>query len=404
MTGRQNDMGRTQVERLYKKLLLSLMLTIVISSSPLYAQASTCLTACAGSSDYQHPNSFLHFSRNHFPNASELADRDTADNTSWRHSFDIVITQEGPQITVFDNLGVAHTFDPSAAGQFTPTMKNSGTLVLNNGDFQWTNKEGVLHQFRGSYLSEITSTENDTLKLNYDNRRLSTISNAQGDSITLNYRANSLASITNPQGTTTQLSNHSCPAATTSDSDNCDTEQHPIPGFNLTPTQSNVVRLDARPASCESYFIEYFGTTRGSEIENGLSSLSPYRTMQSTVRSFPIVDFISGDSWIVVRSRDLASPSFNDEQTPNALFYRLMRDGKDIQDRFLTPLSDNGFVTAEEQGVTTTLEVGPNSQNVVLQLIIRDQIASSAHWEQIERARELLSQRYDIHLEVVIIP
>jgi hypothetical protein len=126
--------------------------------------------------------------------------------------------------------------------------------------------------------------------------------------------------------------------------------------------------------------------------------------MQTTVRSFPIIDFVNNNEWIVVRSRDLASPSFNDEETPNALFYRLMRDGREIQDRFLIPLEDEGFVTAQEQGVTTTLEAGVEPHNVILQLVIRHQIASPSHWQQIARARELLTQRYDIRLEIVIIP
>ena len=81
-----------------------------------------------------------------------------------------------------------------------------------------------------------------------------------------------------------------------------------------------------------------------------------------------------------------------------------MRDGKEIQDRFLTPMAEDGFVTAEEDGVTTTLEAMQAVQNLTLQLVIRDQIASPSHWQQIARARELLLERYDVRLEVVIIP
>lgn len=365
--------------------------------------ANECLIPCENTFDYQHPNSFLHFSRNHYSKEDLSGSIEEAStNGSWRHRFDIVITQDGPQLTVFDEQGLRHTFNANESGQYNPLSESSGTLTKKNGEFHWTNSNAVHHKFQGSYLTEITSPDNETLRLQYTQQKLNTISNAYGDSISLNYHDNSLASLTTPDGRTVELANDVCLTQTYPET--CDTEQQPLANFQTNSHQSNVIRVDARPVSCESYFIEYFGTTRGSEIELGLSSHPPYRHMQTTVRSFPIIDFINGNQWIAVRSRDLASPSFNDADTPNALFYRLMRDGREIQDRFLSPLEENGFVTAEEDGVTTTLEAGVDPQNLVLQLVIRHQIASTAHWQQITRARELLAQRYNIELEVVIIP
>lgn len=388
-----------------KRYITTLLLTAFFSYSIKFNYAIECHTSCAESIDYQHPTSFLQFSRTHYPGDTLSAGSEESLTGGFsRHRFDIVITQDGAQTTLFDHLGSRHTFSASDNGQYTPLSVASGALSLENGEFQWTNNEGVQHEFQGSYLTSITSPNNETLRLQYARQQLVSISNAQGESINLNYENNSLTTLTTPQGTTVDLASQNCLTQTATDPETCDTQQHPLNDFYFDPTQSGVSTLDARPASCESYFIEYFGTTRGSEIESALAELLPYQNMQSTVRSFPIVDFVNHPDWIVVRSRDLANPSFNDEETPNALFYRLMRDGREIQDRFLTPMEVNGYVTAEEQGVSTTLEAGLDPHNMILQLVIRHQIASPSHWQQIARARELLLQRHDIQLEVVIIP
>jgi hypothetical protein len=390
---------------LFKCHTAAQFLLVFIGYSLNATHANECLTSCANSSDYQDPTSFLHFSRSHYPSETlAINSEEPSTNGSWRHSYDIVITQDGPQTTIFDHLGSRHIFNANEDGHYIPFSAVDGTLSLENGEFQWMNNEGVQHEFQGSYLTQITSANNETLTLLYTQQRLASISNAQGESIDLNYQNNSITSLTTPQGATVELPNHTCLTQNVPHAETCDTDQHPLAGFNSQLSQSGVSTIDARPASCESYFIEYFGTTRGSEIEQALTALPPYQHMQTTVRSFPIVDFVNTNEWIVIRSRDLANPSFNDEETPNALLYRLMRDGQEIQDRFLTPMEENGFVTAEEQGVTTTLETGIEPQQLVLQLVIRHQIASPSHWQQIARARELLTQRYDIRLEVVIIP
>lgn len=386
----------------YRFISTSTLLLICSVLNPTHA--NSCLASCLTASDYQHPSSSLNFSRNYFPDKTSLENTQEALQARWRHNFDIVITQASPQTTIFDQFGNRHVFNVNEAGYYIPLLETSGTLFLDNGDFNWVSNDGFRHSFQGSYLTEITSPDNDTLKLNYLNRQLRSVSNVQGETLVFNYRNNSIAGFTTPQGETVELTDHSCTEGSTTEPQSCDAEQHPITGFNSSPAPSGAIRIDARPASCESYFIDYFGTTRGSEIETGLATLAPYRTMQATVRSFPIIDFVNHDEWIAVRSRDLASPSFNDEQTPNALFYRLMRDGQEIQDRFLTPLAEDGFISVEEDGVTTRLEAGSESQSVVLQLVIRHQIASPSHWQQIDRARELLQQRYKIDLEVVIIP
>lgn len=388
-----------------KPHVTTLLLVALFSYSIKTTYAIECLTSCADSIDYQHPTSFLQFSRTHYPGDTVSAgSHESLTDSFSRHRFDIVITQDGAQTILFDHLGFRHTFSASDNGQYTSLSVASGVLSLENGEFKWTNNEGVQHEFQGSYLTRITSPNDETLRLQYARQQLVSISNAQGESINLHYENNSLTSLTTPQGTVVELASHNCLTQTATDPETCDTQQHPLNDFYFEPAQSGVSALDVRPASCESYFVEYFGTLRGSEIESALATLSPYQNMQSTVRSFPVVDFVNNQDWIVIRSRDLANPSFNDEETPNALFYRLMRDGREIQDRFLTPMEDNGFVTAAEQGASTTLEAGLDPHNVILQLVIRHQIASPSHWQQIARATELLMQRHDIQLEVVIIP
>ncbi|MGK0231071.1 MAG: hypothetical protein ACI9US_003748 [Gammaproteobacteria bacterium] len=405
LTKRQKGMCMETSRTPIKCQNASLFLLAFLGYSVNITHANECLTFCANSSDYQDPASFLHFSRSHYPSETLSTNaKESPTNGNWRHRYDIVITQDGPQTTIFDHLGSRHTFNTNEDGQYISLSAVDGALSLKNGEFQWMSNDGVQHQFKGSFLTEITSPNNETLRLQYTQQRLVSISNAQGDSIDLNYQNNSITSLTTPQGTTVELANHTCVPQSAPHPETCDTDQHPLASFNSEPAQSGVSTLDARPASCESYFIEYFGTTRGSEIEQALATLPPYQHMQTTVRSFPIVDFVNNTEWIVLRSRDLANPSFNDEETPNALFYRLMRDGREIQDRFLAPMEENVFVTAEEQGLTTTLETGIEPQQLVLQLVIRHQIASPSHWQQIARARELLTQRYDIQLEVVIIP
>jgi len=110
------------------------------------------------------------------------------------------------------------------------------------------------------------------------------------------------------------------------------------------------------------------------------------------------------DRLIAVRSRDLTSSSFNDPSNPNALLYRINRDAREMHDSFIQPLAENGFVSTTENGITTTIHNDGEDQHLVLQLLIRDNIASPSHWEQIALARENLARNYQITLEVILIP
>ena len=149
--------------------------------------------------------------------------------------------------------------------------------------------------------------------------------------------------------------------------------------------------------------MQYYGTDRGFAIESGLNLHAPYNTMQPTLRTFPVIDFIDDNALYVVTSRDLGNRTFNSPTRPDALLDQLLQDGEDIQTRFLDVLESEGSISASELGQTTTISAD-DVRPVVLQLVIRDGIASAAHWQQIAIAREELQRRYGITLEVVIIP
>ena len=192
-----------------------------------------------------------------------------------------------------------------------------------------------------------------------------------------------------------------CPADTV-----CDTEAFPPPeGFLDGPGIPGAVRRDVRPGSCRSHFVEHVGTRRGLAIEHGLGRLDGTGIGLPTVPSFPIVDFVTADELVVVRSRDLASPTY-DDPTRDALYERLMRDGRDVERLLLAPLSEDGHVAAPAPagvGGIRRIETTP-ARTVVLELVVRHGMASASQVAQIERARVELARRYGIELRVVEIP
>ena len=188
-----------------------------------------------------------------------------------------------------------------------------------------------------------------------------------------------------------------------SDKNQCDVDSAGAHRFEPLINTGVHIELDARPASCESYFVDYYGTKRGSEIEAGLLNYPPYNSMTPTLRTFPIIDFISDTELIVVNSRDLGSRTYNSETNPTALLDRLLKDGEQIQTRFLDVLERDGSITASELGQSTTINAD-ELKPITMQLVIRDGIASASHWQQIETARQILMARHGVELEVVVIP
>ena len=184
----------------------------------------------------------------------------------------------------------------------------------------------------------------------------------------------------------------------------CDTQQSPLSEhFFVQSNIPNAIQLDARPNSCRSYFVEFYGTDRGTQIELGFSQLDRYANTLSTVRSFPIVDFYHDGIAQIIISRDLSSPTYNNANNPDALFDRLLQDGHNIEDRLLGPLSENGSITVNELGQSTTLTSDQIDQ-LYLELVIQQGMASASHIDQILRAKEDLFERWRINLRIIEIP
>ena len=401
-----------------------------------HAAALDCTSDCLTTTDYQHPVTNLKFTRIAIGNNSRNNLPDLDEQPVWRHRFEIVLTQQGDSRIVFDHAGNRHVFHPATQGGYNAQSLEGGELIHTDTGYQWINDKGVAHNFRGSYLVDITYPEKSTqtsmtkpnpqnnrqhvksttslnpqsLTLHYTHRRLSSVTDQLGNRIRLSYTSEGVVQLTTPDGETLRYPARYCANVAEEETEACDTQANPLPSNSVVNidalkrhTQTSIAHLDARPASCQSYFSDYFGTERGSQIESAIKALAPYDSLTPTVRSFPIVDFVDGSRLVVLRSRDLTSSSFNDPTNPSALINRLLRDGKEIQTRFVEPLNTHQLLSHTELGNTTTIVKKPD-QTVVLQLLIQQHMASASHWQQIERARVQLLARYGIQLEVVLIP
>ncbi len=125
--------------------------------------------------------------------------------------------------------------------------------------------------------------------------------------------------------------------------------------------------------------------------------------MESTIRTFPVIDFVNGDELFVVHSRDLGSDTYDPVQHPDALLDALLEDGREVDENFIQPINEQGQLSASELGQSTTIRA-EDVGSITLQLIIRDGMASADHWRQIREAQDQLQQQYGVTLEVVIIP
>ena len=288
-----------------------------------------------------------------------------------------VLTTEDGRYTVFDPLLNEHSFTQHNNGELVADAKTSGTLVHLVGQrYRWTDGNGQQYRFEGSQFVglERASEALECLPLpNPDSEVIDPPTNSPGTE------------------------------ESTEEESQCDSETHGAHSFSTPGYAGELTLLDARPASCESYFVEYYGTQRGSEIETGLHQHSPYQSMTATLRTFPVIDFYDDNALYVVHSRDLGNRTFNSTTRPNALLDQLLKDGEQIQTRFIDVVLQDGSVTASELGNSTTIS-DDQLRPVTLQLVIRDGMASASHWQQIVEAREILGARYGITLEVVLIP
>lgn len=358
-----------------------------------------CPGNCVLISDYQHADSALQYSRS-------LSTGTTATDGRvpiWRDRYAMRLTRDGDARIVFDQHGQAHRFEPQPDGSFRAVDGGAGTLHLENGVHHWVDAQQTETLFHGSYPVQLQFPDDQRLHLSYRDGTLAAIRDDDGRQILLDRLADSSTRIELPDGRVLTVEQPACETPTPEQDAECDAQDPSHSAFDDSALPAGARRLDARPGPCQSYFIEFYGTERGDQIERGISLLAPYNQMLLTNRSFPIVDFIDGTELIAVRSRDLSSPSFNNPQDPLALYDRLLRDGSEIESRFLEPLRENGFISHTEQGRTTTIQDNP-AQSMSLHVLVQQGMTSLSHWQQIDRARAELQQRYGISLEIVLLP
>ena len=379
--------------------------------------------------------------------APEGGDRTrTLAGNGWRHDFDIVLTASGTSRLVHDEQGRWHRFEPvepddastdaDVENRYRATRAADGELRATGDRYEWRRDDGTRVHFGGSVPTRVESVTGKVRALHYLEGRLRAVSGADRPTLLFAYESGTLESISLPDGTRWKIvrdgaggpvpvrddvTGECAPLPSDRDPDRdsaaeqegdderppardeapCDSATSPPPARFLNgPGVPGALRLDARPASCRSYFSDFVGTARGAAIEIGLGDILHYGGYTATVRSFPIADFI-GEELRVVRSRDLSLPTYDARE--DGLLERLLRDGEEIEQRLLDPLERAGRLELRELGRTTTLLHDPD-RPVVLELIVRHGLASPDQIRQVARARALLAERHGIVLRVIEIP
>jgi len=370
---------------------------------------------------------------------------DTSLGQGWRHSFDLLLTADEFNFTIFDESGTRHTFRRTADSSVFQFERSSdvvqeSTLSFSNNQHQWSRADGSRVHFTGSLPTSISLTNGNSYELRYRNGLLVSVDQFFGNAELqrlfdfeyingqLNYvrRAGSVWH-RYTMGKEGQLNIDALPSVITSsnsisgssltdsdasqtlcvpdetEADACDTQASPAPSdFQTLSDIPNAIRIDIRPASCESYFTDYYGTQRGTQIEDALGNHPRYAELDHAVRSFPIVDFYEDGEIRVVRSRDLASTTLSSERG-EPLYNRLIRDGADIQRRLFDVIAENGSITVQENGSTTSIS-GEEIEDVILEVVVRYDLATPAQIVQIENARQKLLEQFDVVLQIIEIP
>ncbi len=390
--------------------------------------------------DYQNSISALTFRRT---NTHRRQEYPSELGLGWRHTYDVILVASGSARHIYQSDGSKLIFEVPDHATHGPIgdevvyrglSSEYGTLSYQQGEYIWSTHDGWIKRFRGSFLTSLSHDNGNVLSLFYKHNRLARVTDQYGQELLFNYATDGLNSVTLPdtnrieyrRNTKRELTSVHHPHANKSEvisteniinaSSNCidpaptnaqpacDTATSPPPlNFAAKTHFAKAIRLDARPASCRSYFVDYYGTDRGSAIEQGFAQVSRYQQAQATVRSFPIVDFLLNGEAIVVKSRDLTNATYNNPANPDAIYNRLIRDGSEIENKLLLPMDENGSISVTEHGTSTTLY--PNDVNaIVLELVIQAGMVSTVQFASIERARSDLLKRWGIVLRVIEIP
>ena len=350
----------------------------------------------------------------------------------WRVDFEWTLGRDGPDLVVVDGRGVATRFAPRRAlggGDWRWIAPDGAAIDGARGRYALRAADGTVIEFDGRRPVRARTREGGVASWRYESDRLVSHTAAGGSALALGYGPDgALVEIASTGGALRYATpgvdagegppapaararrapdtgggtrfGH-CPAR-----DRCDPDSNPPPAsFARGPTVPGALALDVRPGHCGSHFDEPANAVRGDAIEAGLAGTGPHASQRLTAYGFPAADFVGEREIVVVRSRDLASPTY-DEPGGTALRERLLRDGRDVERLLLAPLREEGHVRAnvadDEPGVRSVEAEPPRA--VVLELVVRHGLANPLQVAQIERARAELAARHGIVLRVVEIP
>jgi len=210
--------------------------------------------------------------------------------------------------------------------------------------------------------------------------------------------------ITNKESTTNESKTYKCPPPDKPDETLCQAALEDNDALSFAePILPESQQLDIRPGNCFSFFDDYLHTRRGLRIESALKRSLFYKKYESTVSTFPVIDFIDNGVARVVKTRDLASDSFNNPNNENALFDQIMNDAKDINERFVNILESEDSISATSNGKTTKIVVG-DVKEIFLDIVVQTGMASASHTSQIKRAKDEVLRRWGYRLQLIEIP
>jgi YD repeat-containing protein len=353
----------------------------------------------------------------------------------WRHQFEVRLIANDELLEIIDESGNSLLFQSIEDDLYEGDIPAMGSIIKDNNYFQWiTGDQQTL--FYGSYPVTINKKGIGVVKLRYEDGLLAHVFDNQGHSVNLRYNNNqSIDKLIHTNGETIsfeydqyhRLASSSAPgikhnyayssappvaiclpsysqAEDQTDEGLCDDkDSEPSKAYELASSDAVFSKIDLRPSSCKSYFIEYNSIDRGVEIENGLFKHSRYASLIATVRSFPVVDFIDDREVVAVYSKDLNSRSYDPLLNPEGLYKSIVLDADKANRLFLNELETAGFVTAKENGQVTTLYKN-QIDSLRMELVIQAGMATPSHLAQIESARQTLWSQHKIRLVVVQIP
>ena len=429
-----------------------------VTHAVLYCSASVC------ASNYVHANSIVKHStialsaqQNYITQLPTEFNKEipfhwryipTSDRTpsamgySWRHSYHIRLLKNQDKLELLNPNGTRQLFLPTDAHTYVADNSPSETIVHKQNRYRLTtpvkttvffgsypieiktlNKPAIKLRYKNGVLSRLFNDNGNKLLLDHDNNgALTRISQTDGASITFEYdqysrlsaslSANQSSRFSYPTAPPVML----CTAATTDtqpqqpqpqkqpSDQSCNVSDNPPPSsFQLSQPIPHSVKIDLRPQSCRSYFVDYNGIDRGVKLEAGMLTHARYTNLVSTVRSFPVVDFIDGREAVAVYTKDLTSKTYNPISQPDGLYQSIVQDAQKADDKFLNRLKTQGFVSAKEKGITTTI-TNIQIDALRMEVMIQAGVATSAQLAQIEQARLTLLATSNIKLVTVFIP